>query len=288
MARAPAFPLPDGIRATHDPGDALAGATTLVLAVPSASVRENARRLRAALGDGITVVHAAKGLERATAKRVSEMLREEWPELPPAHLCVLSGPNLAPEIQRGLPAATVLAGADAGIVGRAQALFHQPSFRVYASDDVPGVELAGSLKNVVAISAGIADGLGFGDNAKAGIITRGLAEITRLGVAAGAAAATFAGLAGTGDVVATCYSPLSRNRRAGEAIARGASVAEAVAGAGGVVEGVEATAGACLLADRHGVDMPIARALRSVLFEGARPLDAIRALLEREPTREER
>lgn len=250
-------------------------------------MRENARALRDALPRDVAVIHAVKGLEHGTAMRVSEMLLEELPALPPERLCAISGPNLAPEIQQGLPAATVIAGA-AATVADAQALFHQPAFRVYASDDLPGVELAGSLKNVVAITAGIADGLALGDNAKAGIITRGLAEITRLGIADGADASTFAGLAGTGDVIATCYSAHSRNRRTGEAIARGANVPNAIASAGGEVEGIESTAGACMLAERHGVDMPIARALREVLFAGARPLDAIRALLDREPTREAR
>jgi glycerol-3-phosphate dehydrogenase (NAD(P)+) len=215
------------------------------------------------------------------------MLLEALPQVTAGDVCVLSGPNLAGEIQRGLPAATVIAGANNENVGRAQQLFHSGAFRVYASDDVVGVELGGSLKNVIALAAGIADGLALGDNAKAGIITRGLAEMTRLGVAAGADAATFAGLAGTGDAIATCYSPLSRNRRCGEAIGRGASVAEAIASAGGVVEGIEATAAACTLAERYGVDMPIAEGLRAVLFDGAPPLRAIANLLERQPTREE-
>jgi glycerol-3-phosphate dehydrogenase (NAD(P)+) len=181
----------------------------------------------------------------------------------------------------------VIAGTDAANVERAQRLFHGGALRVYTSSDLAGVELAGSLKNVVALAAGIADGFALGDNAKAGIITRGIAEITRLGVAAGAEPATFAGLAGVGDTIATCYSPLSRNRRCGEAIARGATVADAIASAGGVVEGAEATAAACLLADRYGIEMPIACGLRSVLFEGAAPQEAIRRLLEREPARED-
>jgi glycerol-3-phosphate dehydrogenase (NAD(P)+) len=180
----------------------------------------------------------------------------------------------------------VIAGTDAENVARAQGLFHSAAFRVYTSSDLVGVELAESLKNVVALAAGICDGFALGDNAKAGIITRGLAEITRLGVAAGADPGTFAGLAGAGDVMATCYSPLSRNRRTGEAIGRGASVADAIASAGGVVEGVEATRAALVLADRHGVEMPIARGLRSVLFDGAAPSEVIRGLMEREATRE--
>lgn len=245
-----------------------------------------ARGLRDVIAPGALVVHATKGLERDTALRVSEVLGEEWPQHDVKATCALSGPNLAPEIQRGLPAATVIASNDAARAEAAQDLFHSGAFRAYVSDDLVGVELAGSLKNIVALAAGIADGLALGDNAKAGIITRGLAEITRLGVACGADAATFAGLAGAGDVMATCYSPLSRNRRTGEAIGRGASVSEAIASAGGVVEGIEATRAACTLAERRGVDMPIVEALRAVLFEGATTGEMIRRLLEREARRE--
>lgn len=281
-----ALQLPPGTTGTTDAGAALNLADALVIAVPSQTVRENARRLRHAVAPGTLLVHASKGLERGTANRVSEMLLEELPQLGPGDVCALSGPNLADEIRRGLPAATVIAGVDAATVARAQRLFHSGAFRVYASDDLAGVELAGSLKNVAALAAGIADGLGFGDNAKAGIVTRALAEITRLGVAAGAEPMTFAGLAGIGDTMATCYSPLSRNRRCGESIARGLPVAEAVASAGGVVEGVEATAAALVLAARHGIDMPIAEGLRAILFDGAKPTDVIRTLLEREATRE--
>jgi glycerol-3-phosphate dehydrogenase (NAD(P)+) len=249
-------------------------------------MRENARTIRDALAPETLVVHASKGLERDTAKRVSEILLEELPQLDAAHICALSGPNLAPEIARGLPAATVIAGHDDAAVERAQVLFHGPAFRVYASDDLPGVELAGALKNVVAIAAGIADGLAFGDNAKAGIITRALAEITRLGIAAGAQPPTFAGLAGIGDVMATCYSPLSRNRRFGEALARGDSAHDALAASEGVVEGAATVASACTLGERLGVEMPIAQALRDVIFEGATPAAMIARLLEREPKRE--
>jgi glycerol-3-phosphate dehydrogenase (NAD(P)+) len=248
-------------------------------------MRENARAVRDALAPNTLVVHASKGLERNTAKRVSEILLEELPQLDASGVCALSGPNLAPEIARGLPAATVIAGAN-DAVERAQQLFHGGAFRVYASDDLPGVELASALKNVVAIAAGIADGLAFGDNAKAGIITRALAEITRLGIAAGAQPATFAGLAGIGDAMATCYSPLSRNRRFGEAIARGQSTNDALASSEGVVEGAATVASACALGERLGVDLPIARALREVIFEGATPSSMIARLLEREPKRE--
>jgi glycerol-3-phosphate dehydrogenase (NAD(P)+) len=283
--------LPDTathIETTGDAAAALAGADAVLIAVPSQTVRANARRIRHALGASTLMIHASKGLERGSGKRVSVMLLEELPQLAPERLCVLSGPNLAPEIRRGLPAASVVGGTSGESVGAAQRLFHSGAFRTYGSLDVAGVEYGGALKNVIAIAAGIADGLRLGDNAKAGIITRGLAEVTRLGVAAGARPETFAGLAGVGDVMATCYSALSRNRRAGEAIGGGASVDDAIASAGGVVEGIDATAAACDLGRSLGVEMPIADALRSVLFEGSTPADAIRRLLEREATNERR
>jgi glycerol-3-phosphate dehydrogenase (NAD(P)+) len=285
VARAPELALDPRIIATADAAD-LRDAGAIFVVVPSQTVRANARIIRDAVAGDALVVHATKGLERGTAKRVSIMLREELPQLAEGAICALSGPNLALEIQRGLPAATVIASPRHDMAERAQQLLHGGAFRVYTSDDLAGVELAGSLKNVIALAAGIADGLALGDNAKAGIITRGLAEITRLGIAAGAAPATFSGLAGMGDAIATCYSPLSRNRRCGEAIGRGTPVADAIASAGGVVEGIEAAAAACVLAERHGVDMPIARGLRSVLFDDAPPLRAISDLLERQPARE--
>jgi len=284
--RAPSIELPAQVVATSDTRAALHGVDAALLAVPSQTVRENARAIAGALAPGTLIIHATKGFERGTEKRVSEVLLEELPRIALDDVCALSGPNLAGEIASGLPAATVIGGTGEGSVERAQALFHSARFRVYASNDLAGVELAGSLKNVVAIVAGIADGLSSGDNAKAGIITRALAEITRLGIAAGGKPETFAGLAGIGDVMATCYSPLSRNRRFGEAIARGADDAAARASAGGIVEGVDATAAACALGARLGVEMPIADELRAVLFEGRATAAAIARLLEREPARE--
>lgn len=284
--RMPSLELPFHLVATSDTRTAIHGADVIVIAVPSQSIRENARAIRDAIAPRTLVVHATKGLERTSAKRVSEMLLEELPQEDEGDICALSGPNLASEIARGLPAATVIAGRNPANVERAQSLFHSAAFRVYASSDVAGVELAGSLKNVVAIVAGIADGLGVGDNAKAGIITRALAEITRLGVAAGGMPATFAGLAGIGDVMATCYSPLSRNRSFGEAIAQGASEPEARARSEGVVEGIDATASACVLGERLRIDLPITQSLRAVLFEEATTASMIARLLEREPTRE--
>jgi glycerol-3-phosphate dehydrogenase (NAD(P)+) len=285
-ARAPTLDLPLRISASTDARTALAGIDALLMAVPSQSVRDNARDVRDFVAAGTMIVHATKGLERHSGKRISEVLLEELPEVVADDVCVLSGPNLAPEIAGGLPGATVVAGIDAANVERAQRLFHSATFRVYASDDPVGVELSGSLKNVVAIVAGIADGLALGDNAKAAIITRALAEITRLGVAAGAQAATFAGLAGVGDVIATSYSPLSRNRTFGDAIGRGASAVDARAEVACVVEGIDATMAACDLARRLEVHLPITESLREVLFEGATPAAMIVRLLQREPGRE--
>jgi glycerol-3-phosphate dehydrogenase (NAD(P)+) len=273
------------VACTSSAPEALRAADALVLVVPSQTVRENARRIAGALSPEAFVIHGVKGLERGSGKRVSELLAEELPKV--AGVCALAGPNLAGEIARGLPAATVVASGDASVATRAQSLLHAQTFRVYTSTDLAGVELAGSLKNVVALAAGIADGLGYGDNAKAAIITRGLAEITRLGVAAGAQAATFGGLAGAGDVMATCYSPLSRNRRAGEQLARGATAAELSATTGEVIEGIAATAAACDLARVCGVEMPIAESLREMLFEGSDVRALIVRLLEREPASEE-
>ena len=199
----------------------------------------------------------------------------------------LSGPNLAGEIARGLPAATVIAGADATRVQQVQSLLNGPIFRVYTGEDVIGVEIGGALKNVVAIACGLSDGLGYGDNAKAGLITRGLAEITRLGVAAGANPMTFLGLAGIGDLVLSCGSNQSRNHALGVALAQDLSLEEAIESAAGVVEGVETARSLPKLARRLGVDMPICESLYSVLFEAKPAIEAVRDLMSR-ATRPER
>jgi glycerol-3-phosphate dehydrogenase (NAD(P)+) len=283
-ARAPAVCLPPTVTVTADPARALAGAGLVVLAVPAQRMRENARRIAPALPAGAVVVSAAKGLELPAGRRMSEVLAAECPRH--AGIVALSGPNLADEIARGLPATTVAAAADADAARRVQRALNTPRFRVYTHDDLVGVELGGALKNVVALGAGINDGLGYGDNAKAAFITRGLAEITRLGVAMGANPLTFAGLSGLGDLVATCASPLSRNRRVGEALGRGQPLAEALAALGHVAEGVPTTAAARALARAYGVEMPIVEALYRVLFEGWPPGEAARALMEREPRAE--
>jgi glycerol-3-phosphate dehydrogenase (NAD(P)+) len=275
--------LPPSVRITAAPQEALAGATVLVVAVPSQSVRVNARRVADAVPADCIVASAAKGIEIESGLRMTEVLAQEMPAGLP--LCAFSGPNLAGEIARGLPAATVVAGPNASAT-RVQRALSSSRFRVYVHDDVTGVELGGALKNIIGLAAGICDGLGYGDNAKAGVITRGLAEITRLGVALGANPLTFAGLSGLGDVVATCASPLSRNRHVGEELGRGRALAEVLAALGHVAEGVPTTAAACGLARRLGVEMPITEAMDRLLRGEITPLEGVRLLMEREPRSE--
>lgn len=249
-----------------------------VLAVPSAHLRTTLRDLGPWLAPGVPLLSVVKGIEEGTHRRMSEVASDE---LPGRSVAALSGPNLAREIAAGKPAAAVIASADADLAADLAEVVGSDRFRIYTNPDIIGVELAGALKNIVALAAGMVDGLGFGDSAKAGIITRGLAEMTRLGVAAGAHPLTFAGLAGVGDLIATCMSPLSRNRRAGELIASGVPWPEAAGQLTGVAEGVATIAGALELAAAHGVEMPIAEQARAVVHEGRSPLAAMAELMGR-------
>jgi glycerol-3-phosphate dehydrogenase (NAD(P)+) len=272
--------LPPSVDITADPQAGLADAGIVVTAVPAQSLRSNLTPLRHLLTETDVVVSAAKGVELGTGLRMTEVLAEVLDGAP--MICALSGPNLAGEIARGLPATTVVAGPDAAAI-RVQRSLASPDFRVYTHDDVIGVELGGALKNIIALAAGIGDGLEYGDNAKAALITRGLAEITRLGVALGATPATFAGLSGLGDVIATCASPLSRNRRVGEALGRGRPLQETLTELDHVAEGVTTTTAAADLARRIGVDLPITFGLERVLRGEITPADGARLLMEREP-----
>jgi glycerol-3-phosphate dehydrogenase (NAD(P)+) len=274
----PGLPFPQNLSSTVDP-EHLATADMIVLAVPSARLRANLIRLAPAFAPDATILSATKGLEADTGLRMSEVLETFGVER--ARILALSGPNFADEIARGLPTATVIAGADAGRCREAQRLLSGPTFRVYTSDDLAGVEAGGALKNVIAIACGMADGLGYGENAKAALITRGLAEITRLGVAAGANALTFLGLAGLGDLVLSCESNLSRNRRLGLALAQEMMLPEAIESVGGLVEGVATARTVPALAKRLGVSMPVCESLYSVLFEGVTAIEAGRALMSR-------
>ena len=282
----PGFPFPKELTVSSNLDEALDGTRMVILAVPSSRFRENARRLRSSIKNSPIVLSASKGLELDTSKRMSQILKEELPKELHAMLCVLSGPNLALEIIKGQPASTVIAAADANLAQQVQMALMSPSFRVYTNEDVIGVELGGALKNIIALGAGISDGLGSGDNAKYAFITRGLAEITRLGVAAGALPLTFAGLAGLGDLVATCASPLSRNRYVGEQLARGKSLENILTGMKNVAEGVNTTVAALRLADQLGVEMPITRTTYRVLYEGHDPSQSEAELMGRRPRSE--
>ena len=276
----PGVTLPPNVRIATD--DAYLGEPhrLYVLAVPSTHVRATLRRLAPALSAGVPVLSLVKGIEEGSHLRMSEVIAEE---LPGRIVAALSGPNLAREIASGKPAGSVVASDDAQLAADVAGMLSSDRFRVYTNPDVIGVELCGALKNVVALAAGMVDGLGFGDSAKAGVVTRGLAEITRLGVAAGAHPQTFAGLAGVGDLIATCMSPLSRNRRAGELIASGIPWPAAGDQLTGVAEGVATVTGTLELAASHGVEMPIAQQVRAVVFDGRPPLAAVAELMGRTP-----
>lgn len=277
----PEFELPPSVEATTDLGEAVADAAMVVLAVPSQGMGETCERLRPHLpGDG-GIVSAAKGLEHETGRRLSVVIGERLGEGAGGPIAVLSGPNLASEVAAGVATASVAACADAAFASAVQAALSTPRFRVYTNSDVLGVELGGALKNIIAIGAGISDGLGFGDNTKAALLTRGLAEITRLGVALGARGETFRGLSGMGDMVATCASSKSRNHLVGRELAKGRKLADILAGMTQIAEGVETARAARRLAEATQVPMPIAEAVHAVLFEGMGPREAVKSLMTR-------
>jgi len=277
----PGYPLPAEVTCTGDLAEALVAADLVVMAVPSHGFREVLRCATPFLPAGAPVISVTKGIEQDTLKRMTEIVLEETGG-DPRGVGVLTGPNLAREIAAGQPAATVVAVPDPEPALAVQRLFMGPTLRVYTNPDVVGCEAAGALKNVMAIAAGMAGGLGYGDNSTAALITRALAELTRLGVAMGGRPLTFAGLAGMGDLVATCISPQSRNRRVGVALGNGRRLDEVVAEMRMVAEGVKTTAAVLALAARHGIDMPIAATVGRVLYEGCSPADMVAALMGRE------
>lgn len=276
-------PLPEWVEICREMDWAVQSSELVVLAVPAAGMRETAAALAPHLAKGQRLLSAAKGLEPESGRRMSEIIKEALPGRPVA---ALSGPNLASEVAAGIPTTSVAASEDGEFCRFVQAAFMCPSFRVYTNTDVVGVELGGALKNIIAIGAGISDGLGFGDNSKAALVTRGLAEMTRLGVAMGARALTFQGLSGIGDLVATCVSPRSRNYKVGFRLAQGEKLSEILAGMEQIAEGVPTTGAAMLLAERHRVEMPIAAQLYQVLYAGAAPRRAVAELMSR-PARDE-
>ncbi|MGE5127519.1 MAG: NAD(P)H-dependent glycerol-3-phosphate dehydrogenase [Betaproteobacteria bacterium] len=277
----PGAELPAGLQATSRLDEALADAEVVLVVAPSEYCRVLYREADRLAPAGAIFVSATKGLEIDTLQRMSQVAASEAPSRP---LAVLSGPSFALEVAQALPTAVVVASADHAVAEAVQRPLATRTFRVYSSEDVVGVELAGSLKNVIAIAAGIVAGLGYGHNTLAALITRGLAEITRLAVAEGARPDTLAGLAGLGDLVLTCTGSLSRNRLVGSRLGQGLPLAEASAGLH--PEGVRTTLAACALAERHGIELPIARQMRAVLYEGKPAREALDELMLRSLKRE--
>jgi glycerol-3-phosphate dehydrogenase (NAD(P)+) len=275
--------LPAELGATTSIEEAVADADVVVMAVPSHGFRGVLEKAAPHVRAGVPVVSLTKGLEPGTGMRMTEIVEQLLPGRPAG---ALTGPNLAGEILEGQPAAAVLAFADQAVGEALQPVFHSPTFRVYTNTDVVGCEVAGVVKNVIAIAAGIVEGLGFGDNTKAAVITRGLAELTRLGVALGGDPRTFSGLAGMGDLVATCASARSRNHSVGVELGRGRPLADIVAATPMVAEGIRSSAVVVDLAATYGVEMPIAAQVRAVCHDGVAAADTVGALMGRAPTRE--
>ncbi len=276
----PGYPLPESLKFESDDAAALTRAECVVSAVPCQFLRSVWGRLKPHIPAGVPIVSITKGIEIGTLLRptqiISETLGSDYP------LVTLSGPNIADEIAAGLPATATVACKDAALAQQVQQAFNTSMFRVYTNDDCIGVELAGAMKNVVAIAAGLIDGIGAGDNAKAALITRGLAEIQRLGVALGASEKTFTGLSGLGDLFTTCVSPKGRNRSFGERIGKGASVEEAIHATQSVVEGVPTCGGIVELAKKHNVEMPITESIYSIIQKQKTVKEAIANLMTRE------
>jgi glycerol-3-phosphate dehydrogenase (NAD(P)+) len=278
--------LSPGLRATDSMEEALRGASAVVIVAPSGAMREVAAQMNPFLDSSTLVIHATKGFETGTLLRMSSVLAESLRNYDPNRIVVLSGPSHAEEVIGRKPTTVVVAANDLEAAEQAQDLLITSYFRVYTNPDIVGVELGGALKNIIALGAGLSDGLGFGDNAKAALLTRGLAEIARLGTAMGANQLTFAGLAGIGDLVVTCNSKHSRNWRAGYMLAQGQPIEEVLQQMGMVVEGVKTTQAAYALSAQHGITMPITNELYHVLFSGKDPKTAVEDLMGRGRTHE--
>lgn len=277
----PGIKLPDNIVCTHSMAECTKGADIVICAAPSPATRTTAKQLSEHISDGQIVMNISKGLEESTLKRLSEVYAEEIPQ---AKIAVMSGPSHAEEVSRGLPTTNVVACTDKETAHFIQDVFMTDNFRVYTSSDVAGVELGGALKNVIALCAGISDGLGYGDNTKAALMTRGIAEISRLGVAMGADEKTFSGLSGIGDLIVTCTSMHSRNRRAGILLGKGKNLDETLKEVHMVVEGVNTAAAAYKLSQKYNISMPITAEAYKVLFENKNARDAVTDLMTRDKT----
>ncbi|MHB9858808.1 NAD(P)H-dependent glycerol-3-phosphate dehydrogenase [Streptomyces sp. YIM S03343] len=276
----PGVELPETVRATADAADAARDADFTVLAIPAQTLRGNLAEWTPLLAPHTVLVSLMKGVELGTTMRMSEVV-EDVAKVRPDRVAVVTGPNLSREIAARMPAAAVVACADEVVAKRLQAACHTPYFRPYTNTDVVGCELGGAVKNVIGLAVGIADGMGLGDNAKGSLITRGLAETTRLGLAMGADPLTFAGLAGLGDLVATCSSPLSRNHTFGTNLGKGMTLQETIAVTSQTAEGVKSCESVLDLARRHGVDMPITETVVAIVHEGKQPAVAVKELMSR-------
>ncbi|MFE2046752.1 NAD(P)H-dependent glycerol-3-phosphate dehydrogenase [Streptomyces sp. NPDC059477] len=283
----PGVELPQNLRATLDPAEAAADADFTVLSVPSQTLRHNLAAWTPLLAPDTVLVSLMKGVELGTTMRMSEVIADVT-KSDPERIAVVTGPNLAREIAARMPAASVVACADESVAQRLQAACHTPYFRPYTNTDVVGCELGGAVKNVIGLAVGIADGMGLGDNAKGSLITRGLAETTRLGLAMGADPLTFSGLAGLGDLVATCSSPLSRNHTFGTNLGKGMTLEETIAVTRQTAEGVKSCESVRDLARRHGVDMPITETVVGIVHEGKPPVVALKELMSRSAKPERR
>ncbi len=279
--------LPESLAATSDLAEALAGARVVVSVAPSQFVASVMADAAPHLSDDVLIVSASKGIELKTLRRMDQVMDEVLTPAQRARFSVLSGPSFAAEVARRAPTAVVAASADPDAARRVQSLFQNRTFRVYTNPDVVGVELGGALKNVIALGAGVAAGLGFGHNTRAALITRGLAEMTRLGVAMGARRETFSGLAGMGDLVLTCTGDLSRNRTVGVRLGQGESLDDILGEMRAVAEGVKTAEAVVALAERHGVEMPIATEVHAMLTLGRSPREALDNLMSRDPKPEE-
>lgn len=276
--------IPENVRASADLQSSLADADIILVVVPSHAFRDTLERVAQACPGPIEAIWGTKGFDPESGGLLHQAAEAILPQQ--SRLAVLSGPTFAGEIAAALPAAVTVASADSDFAARMATMFHNPRFRVYTSDDIVGVQTAGAVKNVLAVAAGIADGLGFGANTRAALITRGLAEIVRLGVALGGRMETFMGLAGLGDLILTCTDNQSRNRRFGLALAKGLGVKDAVASVGQVVEGAETTRQAKGAGERLGIELPIVEQVYRVIYENCSPHDAVGALLTRPPSQE--
>ncbi len=279
----PGVKFPDNITCTHDMAECVYNADLIITAAPSPATRTTAKQLAPFVQEGQVLVNISKGLEESTLSRLSEVYASEIPQ---AKIAVMSGPSHAEEVSRKLPTTNVAACGDLHTAKFVQDIFMDQNFRVYTSTDVMGVELGGSLKNVIALCAGISDGLGYGDNTKAALITRGLAEISRLGIAMGADARTFMGLSGVGDLIVTCTSMHSRNRRAGILLGQGKTLQEALDEVHMVVEGVNTASAAYQLSKKYNVEMPIVEEANNILYHGKNAREAVISLMTRDKKEE--